>query len=171
MASNDDLREGLTRRQTLELLGTGIGLSIVGLRLHAQTGPRFARGAVIRTLFKDVPPNAISGPVLFHEHLSIELPPNLNPRPANAPPPPPPQPPATDNVDLIVDEVKLAQKDGVVCIVDGGHPDMKRSMEALKTIATRTGILVVASGGYYMQRVYPAQLQSQSEDQIAEGLV
>ncbi|HKB09157.1 MAG TPA: hypothetical protein VKD69_00840 [Vicinamibacterales bacterium] len=161
----------MTRRQVLVLLSGGtIGLAAVP-ELIAQKKPAFAKGAVIRTLFKDVPVDAIGGPILFHEHLSIELPQNLNPRPANAPPLPPPQPPATANVDLIVDEVKRAAKDGVRCIVDGGHPDMKRNLDHLKTIADRTDVLVVASGGYYMERVYPAELAAQSEDQIADGLV
>src|SRR4029077_4910706 len=92
------------------------------------------------------------------------------PRPADAPPPPPPQPAPTSNVDLIVEEVKVAATDGVTCIVDGGHSDMNRKLDNLKAIANRTGMLIVASGGYYMERTYPADLASKSEDQIADGL-
>src|SRR4029077_13572759 len=92
------------------------------------------------------------------------------PRPADAPPPPPPQPAPTSNVDLIVEEVKVAATDGVTCIVDGGHSDMNRKLDNLKAIANRTGMLIVASGGYYMERTYPADLASTSEDQIADGL-
>src|SRR5579864_2558768 len=171
-----DLRDrdfrSLTRRQALTLMSAGAGVAAFSRDLLAQKAkaPSFPRGAIIRTLFKDVPPTTIDGPILFHEHLSIDLPPNLNPRPANAPPPPPPQPPATADVDLIVDEVKAAAKDGVRCIVDGGHADMKRSLENLKAIATRANMLVVASGGFYMERVYPAQLAGQTEDQIAGDL-
>jgi predicted metal-dependent phosphotriesterase family hydrolase len=161
----------LNRRQALTLIGASAGIATFFPELLAQKTLMFPKGAVIRTLFNDVSPESISGPILFHEHLSIDLPPNLNPRPANAPPPPPPQPPPTSNVDLIVDEVKLATKDGVVMIVDGGHPDMKRRLETLKAVANRTGILVVASGGYYMERVYPPELATQSEEQIADGLV
>ena len=177
---SEDTSIGLTRREALALLGaSGSALALTGMqslqRLHAEApqdaAVTFPRGAIIRTLFKDVPPNAIDGPILFHEHLSIELPPNLNPRPANAPPPPPPQPPPTANVDLIVEEVKAARAGGVRCIVDGGHADMKRSLDNLKTIAQRADILVVASGGYYMGRVYPTELADQSEEQIADGLV
>ena len=163
-------RGPLTRRQALALMSAGAGVAAFSADLFAQKTPSFPRGSVIRTLFKDVPPADIDGPILFHEHLSIELPPNLNPRPANAPPSPPAQPPATANVDLIVEEVKAAAKDGIRCIVDGGHPDMKRNLENLKAIATRANLLVVASGGYYMERVYPPQLASQTEDQIAADL-
>ena len=61
---------------------------------------------------------------LFHEHLSIKLPPL-----PNAPPPPPP---ATYDVDLVVREVRIAEKEGVGCIVDGGQPEMGRDMATLK---------------------------------------
>jgi predicted metal-dependent phosphotriesterase family hydrolase len=108
----------------------------------------------------------MGGTILFHEHLSIDLP-QFGPRPANAPPL---QPPPTNDVNLIIEEVKAAAKDGVTCIVDGGHPDMKRSLESLRTIASKTSVLIVASGGYYMERVYPPEVAAKSEDQIAEDL-
>jgi phosphotriesterase-related protein len=170
----------LTRREALVLLGGGAGLALApalgGRRdlfapsveaLAARKKVTFPRGAIIRTLQKDLPPDALaSGTTLFHEHLSIDLP-QFGPRPANAPPL---QPPPTDDVNMIVEEVRAATKDGVICIVDGGHPDMKRRMDTLKTIADKTGIFVVASGGYYMERVYPPDIATSTEDQIAEGL-
>ena len=181
MSDREFARGMLTRRRALFLLGGASAVAGAGLASRGTGGPftealaqtrvRFPKGAVIRTLFKDVPADAIDGPILFHEHLSIELPPNLNPRPADAPPPPPSQPPPTANLDLIVEEVRAAARDGVRCIVDGGHPDMKRRLENLKEISNRADILVVASGGYYMERVYPPELAGQSEDQIADGLV
>src|SRR5262249_29179985 len=155
----------LNRRQALTLIGAGAGGAAFFPELLAQKQPTFPKGAGIRTLFKDVSPESISAPIRFHEHLSIDLRPYLNPRRTTA------QPPPTSNVDLIVDEVKLAAKGGVVMIVDGGHPDMKRRIETLKEVANRTGMLVVASGGYYMERVYPPELAKLSEDQIADGLV
>lgn len=36
------------------------------------------------------------------------------------------------NVDFIIQEVRTAAKEGVGCIVDGGHPDMGRNLNALK---------------------------------------
>jgi predicted metal-dependent phosphotriesterase family hydrolase len=179
MDDRDSLAAGLSRRELLALLRMGTGLSLVpwwngGANLSAaarQVGAArvtFPRGAIIRTLFKDIPPDQLGGgPLLFHEHLSIDLP-QFGPRPANAPPP---QPPPTSNVDLIIEEVKAAEKDGVKVIVDGGHTDMKRNLDNLKQIATRTGMLIVASGGYYMERVYPPDLATKSEDQIADELV
>ena len=162
---------GVTRREALgSLLGAGAGLALAPAALTLDQEAAVPRGAVIRTLLQDISPDSLRGPVLFHEHLSIDLPPHLNPRPAGAPPAPPPQPSPTLNVDLIVDEVKAAARDGVALIVDGGHPDMNRKIDDLKAIAARTGMPIVASGGYYMERTYPRELATQSEDQIAEAL-
>src|SRR5438067_1195960 len=101
--------------------------------------------AVIRTLLKDILPSEFSGPILFHEHLSMHYPPQT-PRHF------------TDDVGMMVAEAKAARMDGIACIVDGGHPDMSRSLEALKRITSESGLPVVASGGYYMQRTYPVDI-------------
>jgi phosphotriesterase-related protein len=121
--------------------------------------PTFPKNAVIRTLLKDVPPESLSGgPVLFHEHLSMHYPPQVKEH-------------FTDDVPMMIDEVRAAGKDGVSCIVDGGHPDMSRSIDALRRIAAESGVAIVASGGYYMQRTYPPDISARSADQIAEDLV
>jgi phosphotriesterase-related protein len=158
----NSLPAGISRRGVLALIGGGLA----GTSLSGAAGPKFPKGAIIRTLDKDLPPSALTGATLFHEHLSIDLPPQ-GPRPANAPPP---RPAPTRDVDLIINEVKAAQKDGIGCIVDGGHPDMGRDLNALKQIAKATGMTIVASGGYYMERNYPPELAGKSEDQIAEEL-
>ena len=58
-----------------------------------------------------------------------------------------------------------AKADGIAAIVDGGHADMNRSVDALKRISTESGLPIIASGGYYMQRSYPADLSAKSVDQ------
>jgi phosphotriesterase-related protein len=181
MSVSDYRSARLSRRQALGLLGAGAGVAFVpGLRVVLGSSPEsaygaaarsakvtFPKGAIVRTLLKDLPPEALaSGTTLFHEHLSIDLP-QFGPRPADAPPI---QPPPTNDLALIVEEVKAAAKDGIVCIVDGGHPDMKRRMESLREVAEKTTVHVVASGGYYMERVYPPELAAKSDDQIAEDL-
>ena len=169
----------LNRRDALQLLGLG-GLGLMsashgGSVLAAAwlgAGGRaatltFPRGAVIRALLKDIPPETLtSGATLFHEHFSIALPPATAP-PANAPPP---QPNPTKNLNLMIEEAKAAARDGVACIVDGGHADMGRDLEFLKQLTTQSGLPIVASGGYYMERVYPRDLATKSEDQIADEL-
>src|ERR1700720_1599079 len=99
------------------------------------------------------PPQPLAGgPVLFHEHLSMHYPPQVKQH-------------FTDDVALMVEEVRAAGKDGIACIVDGGHPDMTRSLDALKRIATESGVAIVASGGYYMQRTYPPEIAARSADE------
>jgi phosphotriesterase-related protein len=93
-------------------------------------------------------------------------------RPANAPrPATPPAPSYLENPDLVIDEVRAAAKDGVSCIVDGGHADMGTNYEHLRKIAEHSGVHIVASGGYYLQIMYPPEVSAQSEDQLVEGLV
>ena len=161
----------LNRREALALLGATAGAGMAGAfardgsalgafaQRTASPAAAFPKGAVIRTLLRDLPPEALAGgPVLFHEPLSMHYPPQVKEH-------------FTDDVAMMVDEVRAAGKDGIACIVDGGHPDMTRSLDALKRIATESGVPIVASGGYYMQRTYPPDLAAKSADQIAEDLV
>ena len=159
----------LTRRGALELLAGALTAGLAGARLHAQpTRPTFERGAVIRTLLRDVAPDTISGPTLFHEHLSIRYP--LTRAMAQAQGRDVPAS-FTDDVDVMIEETKAAARDGVACIVDGGHPDMDRDLAALKRIAAGSAVHIVASGGFYMQRNYPPDIATKSADQIADDLV
>jgi predicted metal-dependent phosphotriesterase family hydrolase len=177
----------LSRREALGMLGVGAGLGLVSvgrggaqlaaLALQAPNAarrtPAIPRGAIIRTILKDLPPQALgNGAILFHEHLSFDSAFFEKMRPANAPRPATP-PPASylENVDVVTEEVRASGKDGVSCIVDGGHPDMGTSYANLRRIAERSGVHIVASGGYYLQTTYPADIATKSEDQLVEGLV
>jgi phosphotriesterase-related protein len=118
----------------------------------------FAKGAIIRTLLRDMPPEALaSGPSLFHEHLSMRYPLGVKEH-------------FTDDVALMIEEARLAKQDGIAAIVDGGHADMNRSVDALTRISTESGLPVIASGGYYMQRSYPEGIAAKSADQLADEL-
>jgi phosphotriesterase-related protein len=161
----------MTRRQALGLIGAGAASAPLWERsaegLGRQARPPAERGAVIRTLLKDIAPDSFSGAVLFHEHLSIRYPLTRalaekagRPVPASF----------TDDVDLMTEETKAAGADGVGCIVDGGHPDMDRDLDALKRIAAASGVHIVASGGFYMQRNYPPDIAARSAEQIADDL-
>jgi phosphotriesterase-related protein len=160
----------LTRRHALGLLGAGTGAGLASLAgfgartlgASAQCGIAqsltFPQGAVVRTLLGDLPPERLSGgATLFHEHLSINIAQGGGPH-------------YTDDVDLMIEEARAAARDGVACIVDGGHPDMRRSLAALRRIATESGLPIVASGGYYMQRTYPPDIAAKSAEQIADEL-
>jgi predicted metal-dependent phosphotriesterase family hydrolase len=166
-----------SRRDLLRLFGATAGATFLPQVLDANLadplqavqagqsagGPPIPRGAVIRTLLKDLPPQS-AGTVLFHEHLSLNIPP-ATPPPAGA------LPPVTDNVDLILDMVKRAGREGIGCIVDGGHPDMGRNMAALQRIAREGGVHVVASGGFYMDRTYPGAVAAKTENALVADLV
>jgi phosphotriesterase-related protein len=174
----------LSRRDALGLIGAGVGLFSVGRRsvelaawavqAPAARGPlRIPRGAIIRTILKDLPPDGLgNGAILFHEHMSFDSSFFEKMRPANAPrPATPPAPSYLENVDVVTDEVRAAGKDGVSCIVDGGHADMGTSYANLRKVAEKSGVHIVASGGYYLQTTYPAEVATRSEDQLVDGLV
>ena len=151
-----------TRREMLAMLGAGTASIATGwarsLLAQAPARPTFPRGAIIRTLLRDLPPESLaSGPSLFHEHLSMHYPPGVAEH-------------FTDDVTLMIEEAKAAKADGIAAIVDGGHADMMRNVDNLKRISAESGLPIVASGGYYMQRTYPAEIASKSADQIADEL-
>ncbi len=176
-----------TRRDVLGVLGLGAAAAA----LPAATGPQFPKDAIIRTILKDLPPEALAGgATLFHEHLSLA--PDFMPRwmanarasnpqaagRGNARPPAPAAPPAPANqpffmedLDLMTEEMKIAAQEGVGCIVDGGHPDMGRSFDFLKQLSIKSGMPIVAGGGFYSQPFYPPEIATWSEDQIVEQLV
>ena len=188
MTREQELRSPrFSRREALGLLGMSASLGLASawkadaawfMDWRTATSAKklqLARGAIIRTLLKDISPDTITGATLFHEHLSIDMSSITSPGRYAVPPPPgrgaaPAGPPPSADVDLMVEEVKAAAQDGVGCIVDGGHPDMGRKLENLKQIAQRTSVHIVASGGYYMDRSYPPELAAKSEDQIANEL-
>lgn len=148
-----------TRREVIQLLGGAAGLGVVAGCSFEQAASGLAgvpRDAIIRTVLGDIDPGDISGVTLFHEHLSIRMGPD--------------RPSATDDVDNVVSEIRTAATEGVGCIVDGGHPDLQRDLDAVRRVANETDVHVVASGGYYMDRYYPPEIATMSEDQIAESL-
>ena len=156
-----------TRREVIQMLGGAAGLGVVAGCGGDQAAPELAQAAptltgvppnaVIRTLRGDRSPDAIQGTTLFHEHLSIRMSPD--------------SPSATDDVDNIIEEVRIAATEGVGCIVDGGHPELGRDIEALRRIAFETDVHIVACTGHYMGRVYPDWVEGRTEDRLARGLV
>jgi phosphotriesterase-related protein len=75
------------------------------------------------------------------------------------------------NVDLMAAEVAKTKSDGVACIVDAGHPDMGRDINFLRQVAMRSGVPIVAGGGFYSQPFYPQEISRMSEDQILAALI
>jgi phosphotriesterase-related protein len=174
-----------TRREALGMLGLGAAAAALPA---ATTGPEFPKHAIIRTILKDLPPEALAGgATLFHEHMSLAqdfMPrwmtyarasnPNAGGRANAAPPsaaPPANQPYFMEDVDLMSDELKIAAQEGVACLVDGGHPDMGRNLDFLKQISIKSGMPIVAGCGFYTKPFYPPQIEEWSDEQIAKELV
>ena len=75
------------------------------------------------------------------------------------------------DADLMAEEMRIANSEGISCIVDGGHPDMGRDINFLRRISTLSGMPIVAGAGFYTQPFYPKELEGMSEDQIVQALV
>lgn len=180
--------EKLTRRETL--LGLGAAAAAAAMRparVLAQA-PDFARGAVIRTLFKDYAPEELAGgATLFHEHLSLGADFNDRFRAASAavfaangttaaarasgPPPAPPGPDPMRDVNLMAEELRAAQRDGVACIVDAGLDGAGVDLAFIREAARKSGLPVVKGAGFYTQPFYPKEIQGASEEQLVAALI
>jgi hypothetical protein len=58
------------RRDVLKLMGGGLAGAV--WPNSAAAPPQFPKGAIIRTVLKDLPPEALTGgALLFHEHMSL----------------------------------------------------------------------------------------------------
>jgi len=173
----------LTRRDILKLIGSSAAATALQGLACAADQINFPRGAIIRTVLKDVPPGALAGgATLFHEHLSMSYDFMLKLRQAfatllSAPGRPGPTlPPAAkpwfmEDLPLMVEEMRAAMKEGIACIVDGGHPDMGRDLEFLKQLSARSGMPIVAGFGYYARPFYPPEIERWSEEQITHELL
>jgi phosphotriesterase-related protein len=177
-----------TRREALRVLGMGVAAAALPGNSYAE--PLFPKGAVIRTLLKDYAPEEFGGgATLFHEHMSLapEFLPRFNQlsretrdlnRPPNqaaavAPPvvPPPPGPYFMRDLELMSDEMAIAKREGISCIVDGGHPDMGRDINFLRQVSVNSGMPIVAGAGFYNQPFYAKEVIAMSEEQIFQALM
>src|SRR5258708_8866215 len=95
----------LNRREALGMLGIGAGLGLVSfgrggallsawpLQAAAGRPGRIPKGAIIRPILKDLPPDGLgSGAVLFHQPMSFHHSFFETTPPANSPPPATPPP-------------------------------------------------------------------------------
>ncbi|MCU1386295.1 MAG: hypothetical protein JWL71_4992 [Acidobacteria bacterium] len=187
--SQDSRTTEWTRREMLGALGVGAIATMLTENASAAA-PAFSKGAVIRTILKDyVPDDLAGGATLFHEHLSFAddfmtrwtgyaaATRAANGGPANAaggratPPAAPSAPFFMQDLDLMTEELTTAKREGIACIVDGGHPDMGRDLNTLRQLSIRSGMPIVAGGGFYTQPFYPKEIGTMSEEQIVQALV
>jgi phosphotriesterase-related protein len=196
METNEPRSREITRREVLGWLSAGAAAALLPDASFGQT-PSFPRGAIIRTLLKDYAPQDLGGgALLFHEHLSLApdfmarfVAANAATRAANAMPTrngapaappaagqggPAPTPAAPDpmrDVNLMVDELAVAKREGVGCIVDAGHPDMGRDLAFLRQVAMKASVPIVVGGGFYTQPFYPKEIPTMSEEQIVQAIL
>lgn len=171
----------LNRRAAL--LGLGAAALAAPLEAPAQD---FPAGAVIRTLFADVPPASLTpGATLFHEHLSLGpdfaerfraasaavLAAQGRPTANAARPPLATGPDPMRDVKLMTDELASAKRDGVGCIVDAGLEGTGVDLEFIRAAARASGLTVVKGAGFYTQPFYPKDVLTMSEDQIVSALI
>ena len=170
-----------SRREALHILAAAAPFTLCAAE------PEFPAGAIIRTVLKDLPPAALAGgSTLFHEHLSHSYSISLKITDENrkmseaapgrgrqqaTPAAPSAEPYALEDLDIMAEEISATKRDGVACIVDGGHPDTDASIDFLKQLSVRTGMPVVASAGYYYGPFYPADIATLSDDEIAQRFV
>ena len=176
-----------SRRDALRLLAFGLAGITSNARLALAQSPEFPKGAVIRGLLKDYAPAELAGgATLFHEHLSLGADFSDRFRAASlavlqaqglpAPQRPPGPPPATGSdpmrdVNLMVEELKSAQRDGVACIVDAGLEGAGVDIAFVREAAMKSGLAVVKGAGFYTEPFYPRDLAKQSEEQLVRALV
>ncbi len=143
---------------------------------------------MIRTLFKDYAPEELAGgATLFHEHLSLGLDFGERFRAASAavlaaqglpteqrrrlrrrrrPAPDPMR-----DVDLMAEELRAAQRDGVACLVDAGLEGAGMDLEFIRAAAKKSGVPVVKGAGFYVEPFYPKEIAGMSEEQLVRALV
>jgi predicted metal-dependent phosphotriesterase family hydrolase len=70
------------------------------------------------------------------------------------------------SLDLMVDELSAAKREGVGCIVDGGHPDMGRNTGVLRQLSMRSGMPIVVSAGFYSQPFYARDITGYADNHM-----
>ena len=85
---------------------------------------------------------------------------------APAPAPAIPQGNVLADEKFMTEEMSIARREGIGCIVDAGHPDMGRDVAFLRRISQASGLPIVASAGFYTQPFYPKELSGWSEQKI-----
>jgi phosphotriesterase-related protein len=172
-----DSRRKFTRRETMRMLGIGAGVGVAidwgynsdllaGSLAQIRVGKRtlkFPRDAIVRTVLNDIDPNTIDGATLMHEHLGSGRP-GRRGGPATAP--------SQDEAWMVEELIAAREKAGLRCIVAAQTslppPDI---LDYDRRIMEKTGVAVIAAGGYYGLQSYPPYIRTESEDQIADRLV
>jgi phosphotriesterase-related protein len=178
-------------------VGAAVGRQGPGNPLPSGTlmAAQLPKGGIIRTALKDMPPESL-GQILVHEHIQAtsiyavggqgggqitggggqtpvpaageawvsQFSNNMDPArgevyTGNL----------TENIDLMIEEMQLALKDGITAIVDCGPPlHWTQRPEYLRQLSKLSGMPIIIGGGYHTGPRYPAEIARMSEDDIVE---
>ncbi|MBO5034359.1 MAG: hypothetical protein J6C43_01965 [Oscillospiraceae bacterium] len=72
-----------------------------------------------------------------------------------------------DTPEEVIPEIRLMMEDGIQSAFEVSTIDLGRDVEKLRTISQATGLQIVASTGYYLSPFHPAELESQTPEEIA----
>jgi phosphotriesterase-related protein len=154
------------RREFLAGLGIALGAGFeVARTALADSSERPGKGhRIIRTVLRDIDPREITGATLMHEHLGLGRRPNGR---GDAPPTSP-----TEDAAWMEIELKAARSSGVGCIVSAqtGIPG-SAVLPYLTRLSEQCGMHLINAAAYYTKQTYPPELATESEDQVADGLV
>jgi phosphotriesterase-related protein len=75
------------------------------------------------------------------------------------------------NVDLMAEELRVAVREGIACIVDAGLEGAGMDLNFIRDAAKKSGMPVVKGAGFYTQPFYPQQLGSLGEEQLVRALL
>jgi phosphotriesterase-related protein len=115
--------------------------------------------ATITTVSGPIPPEQL-GRTLMHEHVICDfyrVTGDLNQ--------------LLNDEGLAVEELRLLAAAGGTALVECTTPDMGRDPAALRRIAERTGLHIIAGTGWYRQPFYPPEIDRLSTTALAEQMV
>jgi phosphotriesterase-related protein len=113
---------------------------------------------MIRTVTGDV--ETISGRILAHEHLQIDL--SAQKGPANKV--------GAGEEDAVVEDLLAAKALGLAAVTDLSAPRWGRDPAALRRISERAGVKVVCAAGYYWDPFPDIALKS-SVEEIRDAMI
>jgi phosphotriesterase-related protein len=170
MSHSDEPSSAIARRRLLRLLGMGAGLgagwemgvpaSLDGWQSRGGSAPApAARRAIIRTVSADLDPATLTGATLMHEHLGSGQP---DAQVANP----------TQDAGWMAAELAAGKKVGLACIVSSytGLPTAD-NLTYLRALTAKAGVHIVAGAAYYTPQTYPRDVQTRSEEEIADVFV
>ena len=177
-----------TRREAIRFLGGGAAGAVAALNesvVFAQPGAwatarrgqtaKFSKGAIVRTVLKDVSPEALGGgATMWHEHVAR----NYSSPPPVVPPgtPAPTSLPLSNALDLVAEELRQAAFDGLSAIMDanasGNVARTEAQIDFFKQLATRVpNVHMLVGGGPFKSSAYTPELVKLSVEELTDTLV